>query len=171
MPVIRLTPPYVESYRALMLQAYARHPEAFTSSVAERETLPLDWWQSRLSESNDHQLFFGAVHEGQLAGACGLSLETRPRSAHKATLIGMYVQAEQRRHGWGQQLVEAALTHARSLAQLRLVQLTVTQGNDSAQRLYERCGFVPYGLEPLAVTLNEGYTSKLLMWLDLRPGT
>lgn len=39
--------------RALMLAAYTAHPDAFTSSVAEREKLPLSWWEARLSSSPD----------------------------------------------------------------------------------------------------------------------
>ncbi|MBS0426345.1 MAG: GNAT family N-acetyltransferase, partial [Proteobacteria bacterium] len=47
MPVRRLAPADAPAYRALMLDAYARHPEAFTSTVAEREPLPLAWWEAR----------------------------------------------------------------------------------------------------------------------------
>jgi len=36
-----------------MLAAYTAHPDAFTSSVAEREKLPLSWWEARLSSSPD----------------------------------------------------------------------------------------------------------------------
>ena len=32
-----------------MLQAYADYPDAFTSSVAEREALPMQWWAERLA--------------------------------------------------------------------------------------------------------------------------
>ena len=46
----RLRPDDAPAYRALMLQAYAEQPYAFTSSVAERAGLPLTWWAARLSE-------------------------------------------------------------------------------------------------------------------------
>mgnify|MGYP006177510213 CR=1 FL=1 len=41
-----------------MLQAYALHPQAFTSSVRERAAMPLSWWESRLSSKLD--VVFGA---------------------------------------------------------------------------------------------------------------
>ena len=47
MKVRRLVPEQAAEYRALMLEAYEAHADAFTSSVAERAALPLDWWQSR----------------------------------------------------------------------------------------------------------------------------
>jgi ribosomal protein S18 acetylase RimI-like enzyme len=50
---------------------------------------------------------------------------------------------------------------------VRLVQLTVTHGNDAAQALYTHCGFVPFGLEPYAVATDTGFVDKLHMWCNL----
>ena len=41
MMIERLTPSHAVEYRTLMLEAYAGHPDAFTSTVTEREKLPL----------------------------------------------------------------------------------------------------------------------------------
>lgn len=157
--VRRLAPDDAPAYRALMLAAYAQHPDAFTSSADERAALPLAWWQQRLAEDADGgdaaaDRVFGVFADGVLAGAAGLSLEQRAKVRHKATLFGMVVQPTCRRAGLGRALVEAVLAHARSLAQLEQVQLTVTEGNVAAQRLYEACGFVAWGVEPRAVRLN-----------------
>lgn len=164
----RLGPRHAAEYRALMLQAYARHPDAFTSSVAEREALPLSWWEGRLSTAPDAKdVVFGASHGGVLVGAVGLSLDAREKARHKATLFGMVVSTPQRRLGLGQQLVAAALDCARSRPGVRLVQLTVTQGNTQAQALYTRNGFVEFGVEPYAVAVGEGFVSKVHMWCKL----
>ncbi len=164
----RLTPPFAEQYRALMLQAYADHPDAFTSSAAERAALPLAWWVQRLGTDPDaRELVIGAVEDGQLLGVAGLSFEPREKAAHKATLFGMFVAHADRGRGLGRQLVEAALACARARAGTRLVQLTVTDGNHGAEALYRHCGFVPFGLEPLAVAVNGEFVSKLHMWCDL----
>ena len=61
----------------------------------------------------------------------------------------------------------AVLDSARSRVGTRLVQLTVTDGNHGAEALYRQCGFVPFGLEPLAVAVNGEFVSKLHMWCDL----
>ncbi|MGE5667380.1 MAG: GNAT family N-acetyltransferase, partial [Betaproteobacteria bacterium] len=50
MNVQRLSPQHASSYRALMLEAYAAHPDAFTSTVGERAALPIAWWEARLAE-------------------------------------------------------------------------------------------------------------------------
>jgi ribosomal protein S18 acetylase RimI-like enzyme len=76
-----------------------------------------------------------------------------------------------RQKGRGRALVLAALAHARSRDGVMLVQLTVTDGNDSARLLYEDCGFVRFGLEPFAVAVGSTFVSKIHMWrkLDLIP--
>ena len=42
-----------------------------------------------------------------------------------------------------------------------------TAGNEQAHRLYERCGFVTFGVEPLAVAYGDRYVAKTHMWCDL----
>jgi ribosomal protein S18 acetylase RimI-like enzyme len=152
-------------YRAMMLEAYDRHPQAFISSVRERASMPLNWWESRLTGKLD--VVLGAFQDGQLAGIAGLAFEPREKARHKATLFGMYVSANARQRGYGMQLVQAVLAEARTRSYLRLVKLTVTAGNDAAFNLYRRCGFVQFGLEPMAVRVGEEYFDKIHMWREL----
>ena len=167
--VRRLTAADAVAYRAVMLDAYATHPSAFTSTVGEREGLPLGWWEKRLgAEANAASVVYGAFDdEGVLVGAAGLSVEDRERARHKATLFGMSVMASARRAGFGRRLVQAVLDHARAHGGLRLVQLTVTEGNAAAQTLYERCGFQVFGVEPLAIAVDGALLAKVHMWCGL----
>lgn len=151
-----------------MLEAYAGHPEAFTSTVAERERLPLSWWEGRLSaDPAADRIVLGAFEGEELAGVVGLSFERREKVRHKATLFGMYVQPKWRGRGVGGQLVTAALERARQRAGVRVVQLTVTETNAPAVALYEHCGFIRFGVEPMAVAAGSGYVTKLHMWRRL----
>jgi ribosomal protein S18 acetylase RimI-like enzyme len=174
---VLLTPEHAEAYRALMLNAYTQHPEAFTTSTEERASLPLSFWQKRLENGGQEgaaETVFGCFVDGQLAGVAGLSVEARLKARHKATLFGMYVGPSYRQLGLGQALVAAVLAHATSRPSLRLVQLTVTDGNTAAIALYQRHGFVPFGLEPLAVAVasaDNGFVAKVHMWCDLRSPT
>lgn len=163
-----LVPSHARAYRALMLEAYGLHPDAFTSSVAERTALPMSWWESRLQEEPlSPQLVVGAFRDGELAGVAGLLFESREKLRHKATLFGMYVPARFRQHGLGRQLVQEVLARAAARPGIRQVQLTVTQGNKAAQALYEKCGFVSFGVEPLAVAVDAGFVSKVHMWRNM----
>ncbi|WP_455930453.1 N-acetyltransferase family protein [Pseudomonas fluorescens] len=155
-----------EAYRALMLEAYGAYPQAFTSSVAERARMPLSWWEKRIESPLDYLL--GAFEGSVLAGIVGLAFEPREKARHKVTLFGMYVTEAYQRKGLGHQLVESALDAARRQPGVKLIQLTVTAGNDAAFALYQRCGFIQYGLEPLAVRVGIEYFDKIHMWRELR---
>lgn len=165
--VRRLVPDDAPAHRALMLEAFAHHPEAFTSTAAERAALPLAWWQARLAPAS-HEALFGAYDGERLAGCVGLALEQRARTRHKALLFGMYVAPDYRARGVGGRLVDAALAQARATAGVELVQLTVTERNAAALELYRSRGFVEWGVEPRAVTLDGGHVAKLHLWCDLR---
>lgn len=165
MPIARLAPHHAADYRALMLDAYARHPDAFTASVEERGPLPLAWWEGRVAAGDAvRELVLGAFEDGQLAGVAGLAFESRPKLRHKASLFGMYVRPASRHLGLGRQLVEAVLDAAAARPGIRLVQLTVSDGNAAAQALYAACGFEVFGVEPMAMALAGGFVAKVHMW-------
>ena len=164
----RLVPADVDAYRSLMLEAYGGHPDAFTSSFAERSALPLAWWTSRLRDDpSANEIVIGALAGGALVGAAGLAFESREKAKHKATLFGMYVTTAHRHHGIGRGLVNEVLAHAQARPAVRLVQLTVTDCNASAEALYARCGFVRFGVEPFAVAVGSRFVAKVHMWRDL----
>lgn len=75
----RLDASHALAYRELMLEAYDRHPQAFTSSVRERAVMPLSWWEGRLTSKLD--VVLGAFETGTLAGIVGLAFEPRERPA------------------------------------------------------------------------------------------
>jgi ribosomal protein S18 acetylase RimI-like enzyme len=171
MMVQRLSSFHAGAYRALMLEAYRLHPEAFTSSVNERAALPLGWWEERLSGDEDaREVVLGVVQGDELAGAVGVAFDAREKARHKALVFGMYVPQRFRRRGLARQLIESAVAQARARPHIRVLQLTVTEGNRAAQELYERCGFTAFGVEPYAVAVGTGYVSKVHMWCDLRAG-
>ena len=167
MRVAPLTADDVAAYRALMLEAYQLHPDAFTSTVAERSALLHSWWVSRATAANGASVVYGAFVGNELAGAAGIEFETREKTRHKANLFGMYVPQRFSGRGLGKALVLAILEHARSRPGTELVQLAVTEGNLRAQRIYESCGFTAFGVEPRALSDGNGYRAKVHMWCDL----
>jgi ribosomal protein S18 acetylase RimI-like enzyme len=165
MQIIRLTPVHAAEYRAFMLQAYANETNAFTATVSEREPLPLEWWTSRVSDHpSPTELVFGAFVGARLVGVAGLRFERRERTMHKASLFGMSVLPQFRGQGLARALVEAVLEQAQSIPGTRVVQLTVTQSNTPAIRLYESCGFLPFGTEPYAIKVGERFVPLVHMW-------
>ncbi len=165
MELVRLRPRHAAQYRALMLHGYETEPVAFTATVAEREPLALDWWEQRVSDRpNSQQLVLGCFVEGQLVGVAGLRWASRTRRQHRARLFGTYVHPSYLRRGIGRALVDGVLALARERPGTLVVELSVTESNRGARALYESCGFVPYGVEPLANRVGTGFVSKVYMW-------
>lgn len=162
----RLDGRHAQEYRALSLEAYARHPQAFASSIGNRAAIPLAWWAARLDDELD--LLLGAFDGEVLLGIVGLALELEAGARHQATLFGLYVSQAWRQGGVGYQLVQGVLAEAREQPQVRRVQLTVTEGSDAAIALYRRCGFVQSGLESLAVRVGDDYFDKIHMCREIR---
>ncbi|TFV96563.1 GNAT family N-acetyltransferase, partial [Oxalobacteraceae bacterium OM1] len=130
--------------------------------------LPLSWWEARMQPGDDaSEMVFGAFDGERLVGVAGLSFEAREKLRHKAHLFGMFVHAEARQAGAGRQLVRAVQDAARARPGVRVLQLTVTEGNVPAVTLYERCGFVAFGVEPMAVCSGGLFFGKVHMWCDL----
>ncbi|WP_338847734.1 GNAT family N-acetyltransferase [Massilia sp. W12] len=154
-------------YRELMLQAYATHPDAFTSSVEERAALPLSWWEQCLATGEAAEVVFGAWLDARLLGVAGLAFSQRAKTRHKADVFGMYVSPEARGLGLGKLLLQA-LEHAARARGVQVLQLTVTDGNAQAQALYRACGFIPFGLEPMAVRVGQGFVAKEYLWRRLQ---
>ena len=164
----RLNPDDAPVYRALMLQAYAAHPDAFTSSAPERAALPLDWWRQRLStQPGAPEVVLGAWASGELVGAVGLVRETRDKTRHKAKVSGMIVAPHWRGRGLGRQLMQTVIDFAAQQPELSILQLTVTQGNRVAEQLYASLGFATFGIEPDAVAVAGGFVAKMHMFCRL----
>jgi len=164
-----LSAEHAAAYRALTLQGYEQEPDAFTATPAERAGLPLSWWEQRIGGPDRTTIAFGAFDGVQLVGAVALEFSSRPKTMHKAHLIGMYVRPAARGKGVGRQLVELALSHARKRPGIEVVTLTVTEGNDPAIALYETVGFHSFGVEPMAIRTPASYKSKVHMWQPIDP--
>jgi ribosomal protein S18 acetylase RimI-like enzyme len=168
MRVSRLDASHVDAYRAFMLRAYAEAPDAFTSTPEERSREPQSWWLKRIAHPEGGSVAFACFEGATLVGTVAVEFSAKPKTRHKAHLIGMFVAPEARGRGAARMLVDAALAHCRSRAEVTTVTLTVTDGNEPAIALYSSVGFRSFGVEPMALRTPEGYLAKVHMQLSLR---
>ena len=110
---------------------------------------------------------FGAFHDSELVGIAGLLIRAGRKEAHKGLLVGMYVRPSARKAGVGRRLVETIVEFARH--RVELIQLSVVSDNEPARRLYERLGFLEYGIEKKALKQDGRYYDEVLMARDLKP--
>lgn len=87
-----------------------------------------------------------AEADGALVGTVMLSFAPQPNGPHRAEIGKMLVHSRHRRHGLGKRLLEAA--EAAALDSGRTLLLLDTEAGSAGARLYEACGWVPFGLMP-----------------------
>ena len=155
-------------YKAIMLHAYEHAADAFTSTPAEREREPDNWWIDRISDPTGLKIAFGVFDGSVLVGTAALEFSAKRKTRHKALIIGMYVLPEWRKNGIARTLVRAAIDYCRMREGIRAIQLEATEGTIPAIALYRDLGFIEFGVEPLGLLTESGYRSKLHMWLELQ---
>jgi GNAT superfamily N-acetyltransferase len=137
----RFGPDEWQEFRLIRLAALRNAPMAFGSTYEESLALGEIDWRRRL----ENGAMFGAaladvdgpvgigggfVEPGEGAGAAAGTVE----------LVSMWVRPTARGRGIGSLLVDAVVSWA-GTQDARAVHLWVTEGNRSAIRTYERCGF------------------------------
>ena len=127
-------------------------------SYEEEAAWPLARFAAAIAES----AVFGGFAEDALMGIASLRGHGMAKFAHKGYLWGMYVRQAARGRGLGADLVDAVLAEARRLG-LEQVLLTVSKGNQSAERLYAQHGFQVFGTEPRALKYQGRYSDEVQM--------
>ena len=167
MTVVVLAASDAAPYKALMMHAYEHAADAFTSTPQERAKEPDEWWIKRIAHPEGLTVAFGAFEGERLVGTVALEFSAKPKTKHKALVVGMYVLPSSRGKGSARALLQAATQFCTDRGGIRAVQLEVTEGNTPAVTLYESLGFTAFGVEPMAVLTPTGFMSKVHMWLSL----
>lgn len=163
-----LTADHAERVRALRIRAAAEFPASFSASPADEAALSVEHVANQLAGGPPNSFTLGALAGDELVGLVNLNRYLRPKVAHKAMLGGMYVASEAHGRGIGRALLEHTLAFASALAGLETLTLAVTVGNDAAKRLYQRAGFISYGVEPRYIRVGAAYYDIEWMYCHLR---
>uniref|UniRef100_UPI004049576E GNAT family N-acetyltransferase n=1 Tax=Cephaloticoccus sp. TaxID=1985742 RepID=UPI004049576E len=134
-------------FRELRLYGLQESPTAFGASFEQESVQPLEFFAGRIASSAD-RMVMGAFDGDRLIGMVAFVRDTALKTRHRGAIYSMYVHPDSRGQGAGRELLKALLSEIASLPGLRSVRLSVTVGNDPAQRLYESLGFTVYGEEP-----------------------
>jgi RimJ/RimL family protein N-acetyltransferase len=154
MEIQRLTEAHAEALWKLRLRALETEPASFAESPEEHARMSLPAYAERLRSGGDENFVLGAIVEGELVGMVGFARETRIKRRHRGMIWGMYVTPPWRGKSVGRELLGEAIRLAKQLPGLSRIQLSVSETTPGAQRLYEKLGFQPFGLEPQALMVN-----------------
>lgn len=152
------------AYRALRLAALQQHPEVYGADYGERAASPRSYWHDLVQRGagGPTGVTFVAAANDELIGMTNVVCSTNGKLKHSASLHGVYVQAPWRGAGIADALVQACLAWAREHG-VRVVKLGVVTTNAAAIKLYRRCGFSVYGVEPEGIFWNGSYYDELMM--------
>ena len=162
----RLNPGDATEWAQLRLEALETSPLAFSSSIPGEFQSLVETASDRL-EIRETSACFGAFVDNRLQGTVGIHRESGEKRRHKCMIVAMFVRAGSRRKGIGEMLMTAAIQHARSWEGVEQIQLVVNDVAPEAKRLYERCGFHVWGIEPRSLLHAGIYTDALHMILKL----
>ncbi|MED0875818.1 GNAT family N-acetyltransferase [Bacillus mobilis] len=155
-----LTKEDANKYWDLRLQALQVNPEAFVTTYEEaiRQENPIKRVESNLTATTSST--FGAFNEDhQLVGVVTLLIEEREAYKHKGHIVGMYVDAQNRRNGLARELIAGAIQRARDI-KLEQLTLGVVATNEPAKKLYRSMGFKTFGIEKRAIKMNGVYSDN-----------
>lgn len=161
------------AFVALRNEMLLRYPEAFTSDYKTERDRPPESFVSRLgSPASGHAIwgaFEGAAPRQRLLGTVAMERDRdpRPHKRHIAQVTAVMVSPQAQGRGIASKLLACCIQAASEIAELDQLILTVTASNAQVVRLYERAGFVSYGLLPRAICMSGQYLDKLHMRLDL----
>jgi ribosomal protein S18 acetylase RimI-like enzyme len=147
-----------------------RYPDAFTSDYATERDKPLQAFASRLGTAETGHFILGAFDShGALLGTIAMERDrdVRRQKRHIAHITAVMVLEAAQGQGIAAKLVARCIETAQANSSIDQLVLTVTASNTHVIRLYERAGFIPYGLLPRAILVQGQFFDKLHMRLDL----
>ncbi len=149
MPTIRQAiPDEWREYRDIRLHALKTAPEAYGSTWDDESARDEAWWRERVAGA--HNLV--ARHDGRAVGTA-VGIPDRHEIGSRE-IVSVWVEPEFRGGGLARHLVMTIIDWATD-ASADAIALWVSDGNDVARRVYERCGFTATGERD---TLPNGHT-------------
>ncbi|AIO18502.1 N-acyltransferase YncA [Candidatus Izimaplasma bacterium HR1] len=147
-------------YKKIRLELLENETLSFGSSFEEESLFEDKLWKYRLDKENVTTI--GAFINEEMIGICVVVFNPRSKLKHIASLHSMYVKKNHRGEGIGRQLIIHAEEAAKGKGIFRM-NLSVVNSNEKAFILYQKLGFVKYGIEPDTIKISGEYYSLILM--------
>jgi ribosomal protein S18 acetylase RimI-like enzyme len=136
----------LESYRRIRLECLANYPDYFGDSYEEEINADPSKFENTFLSGNAHSFLNGAFSQGILIGISGFIQQKRIKATHRGDLVQVYVDPSFSGRGIGSRLIELTIVKAFDNIFIDQVLLSVVRSNDHAIKLYQKFGFVQYGV-------------------------
>ena len=153
----------------LRLLALRTDPHSFADSEDEHQATSIEQARARFRASDPQKSFvLGLFEDNELAGTAGFYRLEHAKFQHKGRSWGVYVRRESRRQGGASALLTELIERAWAIPDLEQITLAVAATQLPAKLLYQKLGFMPYGIEPRSLKVSGEYIDDELMVM-LRP--
>jgi len=145
-----LRPEHAAAYKAIRLRALHDAPTAFTSSWETQREAPDSFFIGRVTPAPDN-FVIGAFDGDTLIATGGGFVDPELKRNHIGYIVGMWVDETYRRRGIARELVRRVMADLECVERVTHLQLSVTENNAGAFKLYADLGFAVWGREPDAL--------------------
>lgn len=146
--------------KEIRLEALLRYPENYLSSYEEESLGTNQQWEEVIEQNKIYGLFV----DDQLVSTVCLSPKTAFKHKHKGEIWGVYTKPAFQGRGFAYQLLTYVLEQAQKY--LDICYLTCTKNNQTAFKIYQKLGFIIYGIELKSIYVNKQYYDEYLMAID-----
>lgn len=169
--VIALSPDRWQEYKALLLEAAEREPEALAESVEELKKEPEVFWRSRLEccqnlsgPKKNYWLLFAEKNNQIIAMVSAIrEWDKLFFSAHIVTIVHLYVTQSARGKGIASKILIELLQQLEKDKTVDQAILWVKTDLEPAIAIYKKLGFVISGIMNRAVKINGTYIDNFFM--------
>jgi len=165
----RVNPKESKKYREIRLGCLKNHPESFGSTYEDEVKKSKLFFETCIKDKSQVNVMYGAFDlsdNDKLIGICGFAREERGSRQHWGSIVQVYLKPEYRGKNISFELSKFVIENIFMNNEIEYITLGVVMGNDSAFKLYEKLGFVQYGLQKNYIKYNGKYFDQIFMRLD-----
>jgi len=163
------------AYTALRREMLNDSPWAYYRSPQEDPGCKAELVENELSTVDRYAIAGAFTNDAasRLVAAAGILRSGSQKTAHRATVWGVYTSPPHRGRGLGRAVVSAAIDCALAWRRgpgspaIEAVTLGVSERSTAARALYTAMGFVAWGAEPDAVRIGTERYAETHMHMDL----
>ena len=150
-----------QEYKKLRTEMISADYNPFGWSIEEISILSDEQWQNI---SQGHKRY--ATIDNQIIGMIQLSIDTKIKTRHIASIGSVYVQPQYRGRGIAKLLLEDIQNYAKTQG-VEILSLTVAKDYVSAVNAYQKFGFIKVGDLPKSLKYKNVYYDEIQMQKEI----
>lgn len=152
-------------YKDLRLKALANNPESFLATFEAENNKPISAFSAELRYAVGEPIFgyYGVFAENELVGYAYLEKSYMDKQKHIAFFYNLYIDSAYRGQGLASKLFNYLLEKIKQQTQIERIFLSCNKKNIPAFKLYQKLGFIQYGIKEKSIKWQNQYDDEIEM--------